>query len=90
MNALKFQYLTKICLLTGCCLSWNSQSAIGQVNPDQSLPDNSAVSIENDKFIINSGSIRGDNLFHSFSQFSLPPNTTALFDNALTPKKHIR
>ncbi len=54
-----------------------------QVVPDQSLPDNSVVTTEDNIIQIEGGTTRGNNLFHSFEQFSVPVNTTASFNNAL-------
>ncbi len=56
-------------------------SANAQVIPDRTL--NTTVSQSNDNFTITNGNRIGDNLFHSFSQFSVPTNSSAFFDNAL-------
>lgn len=52
----------------------------GQVIPDGSV--NTRVSQSGDLFTITDGNRVGDNLFHSFSQFSVPSNGTAFFNNA--------
>jgi filamentous hemagglutinin family protein len=55
-----------------------------QVVPDTSLPVNSAVTVNGNNFIINGGTQAGGNLFHSFSEFSIPTNGSAFFNNAQT------
>ncbi|MEH1940486.1 MAG: S-layer family protein [Nostoc sp.] len=55
-------------------------SAIAQVTPDSTL--NSTVSQSSDNFTIANGNRVGNNLFHSFSQFSVPTNGSAFFNNA--------
>jgi filamentous hemagglutinin family protein len=54
-----------------------------QVVPDRSL--NTIVTSINNDFTITNGSAAGSNLFHSFSQFSLPSNGSATFDLINTP-----
>jgi filamentous hemagglutinin family protein len=55
-----------------------------QVLPDANLPMNSAVSSSGNNFTITGGTQAGGNLFHSFSQFSIPTNGSAFFNNAQT------
>jgi len=54
-----------------------------QVIPDNTLPvpERSQVS-GNPDFQIDGGATRGDNLFHSFSEFSVPTGGSAFFNNA--------
>jgi filamentous hemagglutinin family protein len=51
-----------------------------QVIPDNTLPT-AVRSSDNRNFAIDGGSQRGSNLFHSFSQFSVPPGGSAVFNN---------
>ncbi|MCC5638481.1 filamentous hemagglutinin N-terminal domain-containing protein [Nostoc sp. CHAB 5844] len=55
-----------------------------QIKPDNSLPRNSIVTPSGKTFVIEGGTTTGSNLFHSFTQFSLPTNNTAYFNNALS------
>ncbi|OUC11810.1 MAG: filamentous hemagglutinin [Alkalinema sp. CACIAM 70d] len=58
------------------------KGTIAQVLPDGSLPT-SVTNSNNLNFTINGGARSGDNLFHSFSQFSVPTGGSAFFNNAL-------
>jgi filamentous hemagglutinin family protein len=60
-------------------LPW-SGSAKAQVTPDSTL--NTTVSQTGNNFTITNGDRVGNNLFHSFSQFSVPSNGSAFFNNA--------
>ncbi|MDJ0673811.1 MAG: filamentous hemagglutinin N-terminal domain-containing protein [Calothrix sp. MO_167.B42] len=64
-------------LATYCLLV--SQSAIAQVTSDNTL--NTTVTVDGSKFLIENGTRSGNNLFHSFDQFSVPQNGSAIFKN---------
>ena len=52
-----------------------------QVIPDNTLPNNSNVTNENNISIITGGTQAGSNLFHSFENFSVSTGGTAYFNN---------
>jgi filamentous hemagglutinin family protein len=60
-----------------------SNCLFAQITTDETLPINSRVRIEDKTTtIINGGTPAGNNLFHSFQEFSVPTNGTAIFNNA--------
>ncbi|MGI0493764.1 filamentous hemagglutinin N-terminal domain-containing protein [Alkalinema pantanalense CENA528] len=69
-------------LATVCIHSATGISVNAQVIPDGSL--STQVSQSGNNFTINNGNLIGGNLFHSFSQFSVPTGGSANFNNALT------
>ncbi|WGV29100.1 filamentous hemagglutinin N-terminal domain-containing protein [Halotia branconii] len=57
-------------------------SVIAEVIPDQSLPVNSTVTLQDHLKVIDGGTVQNNNLFHSFEQFSIPKGNTVLFNNS--------
>jgi filamentous hemagglutinin family protein len=67
----------------GSAFSFLANAANAQITTDSTLPINSNVTVEGKTFHITEGTKVGRNLFHSFSEFSVPTGTTALFKNGL-------
>jgi filamentous hemagglutinin family protein len=60
-----------------------AEQTVAQITPDATLTNPTVVFDTNPLFTITGGTTAGANLFHSFSQFSVPTLTEAFFDNPL-------
>ncbi|MDJ0590685.1 MAG: filamentous hemagglutinin N-terminal domain-containing protein [Pleurocapsa sp. MO_226.B13] len=69
--------LSLVCLM-GVIFEFNPASA--QVTPDGTT--STTVNVEGNNFEINNGDRAGNNLFHSFQDFSVPTGGEAFFNNA--------
>lgn len=81
-HGLKTIFIANGIAVTGLCLGG---VALAQVTPDSSLPTNSVVDLPacNAVCTITGGTVQGSNLFHSFTDFSLPTGSTAAFNEAV-------
>lgn len=74
--------LTKVGLFYSLGALIFARTTSAQVLPDNTLPINSTVTSNDNTAIINGGTAVGDNLFHSFEQFTIPTGNSSYFNNA--------
>jgi filamentous hemagglutinin family protein len=75
----------------GSILFWllTSQPTAAEIIPDTTLPVTSTVTPQGNSRVIEGGTPSGDNLFHSFREFSVSTGDTAFFNNDLTVRNII-
>ncbi|WP_341531962.1 filamentous hemagglutinin N-terminal domain-containing protein (plasmid) [Nostoc sp. UHCC 0302] len=57
-------------------------SCKAQIIPDTTLPQNTTTNLKKNTIVIEGGSQSGNNLFHSFIEFSITKDNTVFFNNA--------
>ncbi|HBE18824.1 MAG TPA: filamentous hemagglutinin [Cyanobacteria bacterium UBA11159] len=70
--------------ISGSILLWiiaNTSVSQCQIIPDSTLPNNTRVTSSGSGWTIDQGTRIGNNLFHSFVDFSVPTGNNAVFDN---------
>ena len=65
-------------------LFWSSFPSVALAQVQEDGTTNTLVTTSGNTFVINGGTKLDGNLFHSFSEFSLPTNTEAFFNNLST------
>jgi filamentous hemagglutinin family protein len=82
-----FNYLALLLLLSGGFWSAIARGTLAQIIPDKSLGNEGSIVTPNTTVkdaladLISGGAVRGNNLFHSFSEFNIPDGGRVYFAN---------
>jgi filamentous hemagglutinin family protein len=82
-----FNYLALLLLLSGGFWSAIARGTLAQITPDKSLGNEGSIVTPNATVkdaladLISGGAVRGNNLFHSFSEFNVPDGGRVYFAN---------
>lgn len=74
--------ICKLCLTTLFCSLSTIAPSNAEIIPDATLPVNTTVIVNDNNNFIQGGTQAGNNLFHSFREFSLLTGETAFFNNS--------
>ncbi|MBD2303497.1 filamentous hemagglutinin N-terminal domain-containing protein [Nostoc sp. FACHB-87] len=89
MLYLKYNLFFLKVIITLGCLILNDLTCYSQIIPDSTLPNNTSIKINNNTIFIENGTKLGENLFHSFKDFSVSNRSQAYFNNSLDVKNII-
>ncbi|BAZ18090.1 filamentous hemagglutinin outer membrane protein [Calothrix sp. NIES-4071] len=70
------------CITASSLVASFTVKSLAQINPDTTLPNSSSVTVQGNTSIIEAGTTQGNNLFHSFKEFSVKNSSKAFFNNA--------
>ena len=71
-----------LAILVGSLVALYADSSVAEVTADKTLPNGSGCDKVDKTFNITGGTQAGNNLLHSFQEFSVPTGGEAIFNNA--------